>query len=74
MSAQTKTLDEVVGALTPEQRREVVDFAEFLLSRQGSPLRRQPQFSWAGALEDMRGRYTSVELQHAITEWRMGSE
>ena len=28
---------------------------------------------WAGALKDMRDEFTSVELQHKISEWRMES-
>jgi hypothetical protein len=26
----------------------------------------EPAFRWAGALSDMRERFTSVELQHAL--------
>lgn len=28
------------------------------------------EFKWEGALEDLRDKYTSVELQHAITKMR----
>ena len=31
---------------------------------------RKPSFEWAGALEHLRSQYTSVELQHAISNWR----
>ncbi|RQW79358.1 MAG: DUF2281 domain-containing protein [Methanothrix sp.] len=28
------------------------------------------KLDWRGALEDMKDQYTSVELQHKISEWR----
>ena len=28
------------------------------------------RLDWRGALEDMKDKYTSVELQHKILEWR----
>ncbi|MBM4041142.1 MAG: hypothetical protein FJ290_21790 [Planctomycetes bacterium] len=31
---------------------------------------RPPAFSWAGALKDLKGRYTSVQLQHEISRAR----
>ena len=34
--------------------------------------KKKPRFDWAGALKDLRARYTSVELQHKIAEWRIG--
>jgi hypothetical protein len=33
----------------------------------------KPTFGWAGALSDMRERFTSVELQHKAADWRMGT-
>jgi hypothetical protein len=32
--------------------------------------RRRPAFSWAGALRDLRGEYSSVQLQHEISKAR----
>ena len=31
----------------------------------------EPAFGWAGALRDLRDRYTSVELQHSIRNSRV---
>jgi hypothetical protein len=28
------------------------------------------KLDWRGALEDMKNEYTSVELQHKISDWR----
>ena len=68
-----KPLEEVLEGLSPEQRERVRDFAESLLAKKPS-LRRKLQFGWAGALEDLRDHYTSVELQHQISRWRIGGE
>ena len=70
MKEYAKPIDEMVKQLAPGQQAEVRDFVEFLLTKQRSIPRRKPQFNWAGALKDMRGEYSSVDLQHEITRWR----
>lgn len=65
-------LGERIRELPPELRREVEDFIEFLLEKRLKRHRRRPEFRWAGALKDLRGKYTSVELQHKVSEWRTG--
>ena len=67
-----QTLKEMVEQLPPELQEEVRDFVEFLLVRRPRRPKRKPKFDWAGALRDLRGRYSSVELQHKIAEWRIG--
>lgn len=70
---QSKPLDELVKMLPPEMQREVSDFVYSLLQkRPPGKVRRKPSFEWAGALRDLRDRYSSVELQHKISEWRIG--
>lgn len=67
------TLEDRISELPPELRREVEDFVESLLvkrARKGRPLK----LDWAGALSDLKDRYTSVELQHEILRWRSGGE
>jgi hypothetical protein len=68
-----KILDEVVEStkdLPEELQTEVRDFARFVketrLPRHGGKMR----LDWRGALSDLRDEFTSVELQHAILEWR----
>lgn len=58
----------------PDLRKEVEDFVEFLLEKRVSRLRRKPDFGWAGALKDIRDQYTSVQLQHTISKWRVGGK
>jgi hypothetical protein len=69
-----ETLKDLVEELPPELQQEVKDFVEFLLSKRQAKLRGKPRFDWAGALKDLRNRYTSVELQHKISEWRIGEK
>ncbi len=70
MKKQAETLEEMINALSPDRQNEVRDFIEFLLAKQRS----NPKFGWAGALKDLKDRYTSVELQHQIARWRIEGE
>lgn len=69
-----QTLKEFIEQLPPDIQQEVRDFAEFLLEKRRKRPRDKPNFDWAGALRDLRGRYTSVQLQHQITEWRISGQ
>jgi hypothetical protein len=69
-----KDLQARISELPPELRREVEDFVEFLLEKRMRRPQGKPTFAWAGALRDLRDRYTSVELQHELTEWRIGGQ
>lgn len=71
MKKQPKSLEELVKELTPEIKAEVRDFADFVLQRRKKS-KSKPKFDWSGALRDLRDKYTSVELQHKISEWRIG--
>ncbi len=67
-----KSIDERMKNLPPELQREVEDFVEFLVERRSKKGGSKPTFTWAGALKDLRDQYTSVQLQHKISEWRIG--
>ncbi len=64
-----KTLEELMQELPPELRQEVRDFARFLVETRSRPKNKKLQLNWAGALEEFRGRYTSLELQKKALEW-----
>lgn len=66
-----EALKEVVEKLPPDLQQEVKDFIEFLLKKRAKKNGGKPKFDWAGALEDLRNEYTSVELQHTISKWRI---
>jgi len=69
-----ESLKEMIDKLPPELQQEVRDFVEFLLEKKVKKGKKKPKFDWAGALKDLRGQYSSVELQHKIAEWRMGMQ
>ena len=71
MSDQTKTLEELVREVPSEYRSQLRGYVESLLARRSIEQPGKPQFSWAGAFEGLRERYTSVDLQHQIARWRI---
>jgi hypothetical protein len=66
------TLKELIDQLPPDLQQETKKFVEFLIEKGKKKPRGKPTFEWAGALKDYREQYTSVELQHKITQWRIG--
>jgi galactose-1-phosphate uridylyltransferase len=66
-------LETLIKQLPPELQEEVKDFVEFLLEKKKKP-RRKLKMNWAGALKDLKSKYTSVELQHKILDWRIGEK
>ena len=65
-----KPIEEMIKELPPELRKEVEDFAAFLLERRSGKSGRKLRQDWAGALKDLRGQYTSLELQKMALQWR----
>jgi len=68
------TLQELLEQLPPDLQQEVRDFVGYLLEKRRKRPKSKPDFSWAGALKDLRGQYTSVQLQHEMTEWRISGQ
>jgi hypothetical protein len=66
-----QSLEELIERLPPDLEEEVRDFVEFLLERYGRRPEGKPRFKWAGALKELQDKYTSVDLQHEISEWRV---
>ncbi|GJQ23459.1 MAG: XRE family transcriptional regulator [Candidatus Brocadia sapporoensis] len=69
-----KPLDEMISKLPPEYQQEVEDFVEFIFQKHVKKPRKILKLTWAGVLEDIKDKYTSVELQHKISEWRIGEK
>jgi len=67
-----KSLEERIRNLPPALKKEVEEFVASLLRKRRKKSRGKLKMGWAGALRDLRGKYTSVELQHKISEWRIG--
>jgi len=71
-SERMQTLQELVEQLPPDLREEARKFIEFLLQKYENKPRGTPRFDWSGSLKDLKSQYTSVQLQHKISEWRIG--
>lgn len=64
------TIEEKIRALPPALQDEVEDFVAFLLERRSPRIHRPLSCAWAGALGELKDQFTSVELQHAVSQWR----
>ena len=67
-----KSLEAKIRQLQPAQQKEIEQLVEALLRNRKPRARKKPAFKWAGAAQDLRDQYTSVELQHQISRWRAG--
>ena len=74
MIAALQTVQEKFEKLSQQRQAEVIDFIDFLLIREAPKPRAKMKLDWAGALEDMRDEYTSVELQRQANIWREEDE
>jgi hypothetical protein len=62
-------LENVVRELPPDLQQEVLDFAEFLQQKKAPKKQKKLRLSWAGALKEFSGKYTSLDLQRKALEW-----
>lgn len=63
------TLEEKIKTLPPELQQKLEDFLETLLINYPTRDETKLKQSWAGALSDLRDKYTSLELQKKSLEW-----
>jgi len=66
----TETLKQQIDRLPTELQAEVEEYVDNLVKEYEREGRTRPTFQWTGALQDLGNRYTSVELQHKVSEWR----
>lgn len=69
-----QSIEKKIKRLPPELKNEVEDFIDFLIEKKKKKPSEKLRLDWAGALKNIRDKYTSVELQHKISEWRMENE
>ena len=74
MSNPTKSLEDMVRDVPSEYRAQLQSYIQSLLARRSINQPGKPASAWAGALEGLRDRYSSVELQHRIARWRADGE
>ncbi len=60
----------IFDKLNPEQKEKTLEFIRHLLQKKKKKNSKGFTFSWGGALENLREKYSSVELQHKSMEWR----
>ncbi len=70
MSTDPLEIQKKIAGLSPDKQQEVVDFIMFLESKKIEK-KRKLEFGWMGGLKELKDKYTSVELQHKINEWRI---
>ena len=70
MATETETLDQLLKELPPESQAEVRLFVESLIKKRRRKSNGHLRQSWAGALEDYRDQFTSLELQKKSLDWR----
>ena len=64
-----KTAEEIIKELPPDIQQEVLDFAEFLMSKRNPPKQKRLRMSWKGGLKEFRDQYTALELKKKSLEW-----
>ena len=62
-------LEQLIKELPPELHQEAENFLESLMEKSRRPQKAPLKLNWRGALQDLRDKYTSVELQHKALEW-----
>jgi hypothetical protein len=68
---EAKKLEDIIKELPEDIKKEVEDFALFLLEKRKreEAEKKKPTLSWTGGLSEFKDKYTSVELQHKALEW-----
>jgi hypothetical protein len=60
---------ELIAKLPPELQQEVWDFAQFLVEKKTGPKCKRLRLDWAGGLAELKGKYTSMQLQKKSLDW-----
>jgi hypothetical protein len=65
-------IEEKIKKLPEHIMPEVNDFIDFLLSKYCDQKNdtNNFQFDWEGGLSKLKNKFTSIELQHKVSEWR----
>lgn len=64
-------IQDKLEALPENLKREVLDYIDFLLQKYDIKTKKGAfRFDWEGGLSELKNKFTSVELQHKVLEWR----
>jgi hypothetical protein len=65
------TIIEKIRELPPELQEEVINFIDFLRTKESSKRKKKkPNLEWIGGLKAYRDQYTALELQKKASDWR----
>jgi hypothetical protein len=70
MATEIRPLEQLLKELPQESQAEVRDFVESLIEKRKRQSAGHLRQNWAGALEDYREQFTSLELQKKSLDWR----
>ena len=70
-----KEVIEKLNSLPDNLKKEVIDFIEFLeyknkVEKDNNEDEKKLKFDWEGGLSELKNKFTSVELQHIINNYR----
>ncbi|MXV74612.1 DUF2281 domain-containing protein [Candidatus Poribacteria bacterium] len=63
------TIIEKIRELPPELQEEVINFIDFLRTKNSSKRKKKPNLEWIGGLKAYRDQFTALELQKKASEW-----
>lgn len=63
------TLENLVGELPAELKKEVHDFAQFLVAKRTGCKQQKLRLNWAGKLSEFQDKFSAIELQKKALEW-----
>lgn len=64
-----QSVKDLIDQLPPDLQQEVQDFIEFLLQKRTSRKQKKLRMTWAGALQDFKEEFTSMQLQKKSLDW-----
>ena len=71
MTMIDQKIDTVIQSLPLYLKREILNYIEFLKYRTTTTApKKKFKFDWEGGLADVKGKMTSVQLQHQAMDWR----
>ena len=62
-------LEKLMQKLSPDLKKEVIDYAKKLASKNKKSRLKKLKLDWIGGLKEYRDKYTSLELQKKALEW-----
>lgn len=68
-AAHANTLEQLVGELPADLKKEVHDFAQFLVGKKTGRKQQKLRLSWAGKLSEFEDKFSAIELQKKALEW-----